>query len=176
MGRWSGWPARMTDVQRECCHCTDEIVRVGHSLIKEQAIREGALFAGESSGHFFLNMGDKGCYEVPMIVTLKLLQELSESSKSFADYVKPLKRYFHSGEINSKVRNVQEVIDAVAKKYNDGTQNKLDGVSVEYDDYWFNVRGSNTEPLIRLNLEAKSQAVMEQKRDEVLALIKSFNA
>lgn len=151
------------------------VTKVGHSLIKALTIKEGAYFAGESSGHFFLNMGDEGCYEVPMIVTLKLLQELSESNMTFAEYTRPLKRYTHSGEINSKVSNVTEVLDAVKKKYSDGEQNLLDGISVEYPDYWFNVRGSNTEPLIRLNLEARSSDIMRAKRDEVLELIRGFS-
>jgi phosphomannomutase len=71
---------------------------------------------------------------------------------------------------------VTEVIDAVAKKYADGKLDMLDGVTVEYDDYWFNLRGSNTEPLIRLNLEARSKEIMEKKRDEVLAFIRSYAA
>lgn len=145
---------------------------VGHSLIKEQAIKDGAVFAGESSGHLFVNMGEKGCYEVPMIVTLKLLQTISESGKTFAKYVKPYKRYFHSGEINSVVESVQGKIKEIRDRYQDGEQNNLDGVTVTYEDWWFNVRGSNTEPKIRLNLEAKTKELMEEKRDEVLKAIR----
>ncbi|MEK7584650.1 MAG: phosphomannomutase/phosphoglucomutase [Patescibacteria group bacterium] len=150
------------------------VTRVGHSLIKQAVIDEGAYFAGESSGHFFLSL-DHGVYEVPLIVTLKLLQEFSVSGMSASEYVRPLKRYFHSGEINMRVRDVAETIETIAKKYSDGTQSRLDGITVEYSDFWFNVRGSNTEPLIRLNLEAKSQEVMEQKRNEVLRLIRSYS-
>lgn len=147
------------------------ITKVGHSLIKEQAIKEGAYFAGESSGHFFLNM-EEGCYEVPLIVTLKLLEELSQSNMSFSEYIKPYKRYFHSGEINSQVADVQGKINEIKEKYSDGKQNELDGITVEYEDWWFNVRGSNTEPVIRATIEAKSQELMEQKRDELLELIR----
>lgn len=147
------------------------VTRVGHSLIKEQAIKEGAVFAGESSGHFFLNMAD-GCYEVPVIVTLKILEELSNSGSTFAEYVKPYKRYFHSGEINSKVEVISIKIEELKNKYSDGEINELDGITITYDDFWFNVRGSNTEPLLRLNLEAKTKELMEQKRDEVLGLIR----
>lgn len=167
-------PGRITRDMIEQYGGTPIVTKVGHSLIKDQAIREGAYFAGESSGHFFLNM-EHGCYEVPMIVTLKLLQEFSESGKTVADYVRPLKKYFHSGEINSKVRDVKEVIEAVASKYQDGTIDRLDGVSIEYHDFWFNVRGSNTEPVIRLNLEARTKELMHKKRDEVLSLIRSFS-
>lgn len=148
------------------------VTPVGHSLIKAIAIKEKAVFAGESSGHFFLNMGEEGCYEVPLIVTLKLLQEISASGKSFSQYVEPYQRYFHSGEINSTVEDVVGKIEEVKEKYKDGKQNDLDGITVEYEDWWFNVRGSNTEPKIRLNLEARKQELMEEKRDEVLKLIR----
>jgi len=147
------------------------VTRVGHSLIKEQTIKEGAYFAGESSGHFFLNMPE-GCYEVPMIVTLKILEELSSSGKSLSEYIKPFKRYFHSTEINSEVASVSAVLDKIKLTYSDARINELDGVTIEYDDWWFNIRGSNTEPVIRLNLEAKSKELMEAKRDEVLKIIR----
>lgn len=147
------------------------VTRVGHSLIKEQALKENAYFAGESSGHFFLNM-DIGCFEVPVIIILKLLQEFSESNKPISEYIKPYQKYFHSGEINSTVKNQEEVIKKIEKKYGDGEINKLDGITVEYSDFWFNVRGSNTEPKLRLNLEAKTKELMEEKRDEVLKIIR----
>jgi len=147
------------------------VTKVGHSFIKEQAIREGAYFAGESSGHFFLNM-EEGCYEVPMIVTLKLLQELSESGMSLSEYIKPYRRYFHSGEINSEVEDKDAVIARLKEKYSDGKQNEMDGITVEYPDWWLNVRPSNTEPVLRLNLEAKTEEKMREKRDEVLGIIR----
>lgn len=168
-------PGRITRDMIEQYGGTPIVTRVGHSLIKEQALRDNAYFAGESSGHLFLNM-DHGCYEVPMIVTLKLLQEFSESNMPVAEYIRPLDKYFHSGEINSRVQDVKVVIGEVTRRYRDGEQNSLDGITVEYPDFWFNVRGSNTEPLIRLNLEARSQILMEQKRDEILAFIRSFSA
>ncbi|MDP3042900.1 MAG: phosphomannomutase/phosphoglucomutase [bacterium] len=147
------------------------VTRVGHSLIKEQALKENAYFAGESSGHFFLNM-DIGCFEAPVIMILKLLREFSESNKPISEYIKPYQKYFHSGEINSTVKNQEEVIKKIEKKYGDGEINKLDGITVEYSDFWFNVRGSNTEPKLRLNLEAKTKELMEEKRDEVLKIIR----
>ncbi|MFH0930252.1 MAG: phosphomannomutase/phosphoglucomutase [Candidatus Moraniibacteriota bacterium] len=148
------------------------VTKVGHSLIKEQTVREGAYFAGESSGHFFLNM-DEGCYEIPVIVTLKLLEELSRSNMSFSEYIKPYKRYFHSGEINSEVEDVQKKIEELKAKYADGKQNDMDGISIEYPNWWFNVRPSNTEPVLRLNLEAMMEELMKEKRDEVLGIIRS---
>jgi len=151
---------------------TPIVTRVGHSLIKEQTIKEGAYFAGESSGHFFLNM-DIGCFEIPIIITLKLLQEFSEANKPISEYIKPYQKYFHSGEINRTVENKEVVFQKIEKKYNDAKINKLDGITVKYPDFWFNVRGSNTESKIRLNLEAKNEMLMKKKRDEVLKIIKA---
>ncbi len=147
------------------------VTKVGHSLIKEQTIKEGAVFAGESSGHFFLNM-EHGCYEVPVIVALKILEELSVSNLNFSQYIKPYKRYFHSGEINNRVNDPQKIISLIKERYHDGKINELDGITVEYPDYWFNVRASNTEPLLRLNVEAKSKEVLKQKTKELLKTIK----
>jgi phosphomannomutase len=148
------------------------VTRVGHSLIKAQAITEHAYFAGESSGHFFLNM-DEGCYEVPMIVALKILVELSTTGLKFSEYIKPYEKYFHSGEINVRVTDAEAKIKTIRSTYRDGQENELDGISVEFPDYWFNVRSSNTEPLLRLNLEATTKEIMEAKRDEILAIIKA---
>lgn len=148
------------------------ITRVGHSLIKEQAIKEGAYFAGESSGHFFLNM-PIGCFEVPNIVILKLLEEFSLANMPISEFIKPYQKYFHSGEINSTVNDKEAVFKKLEAEYSDGFISKLDGVTIEYPDFWFNVRGSNTEPKIRLNLEAVSQEIMESKKKEVLRIIRS---
>ncbi|MFH1822712.1 MAG: phosphomannomutase/phosphoglucomutase [Patescibacteria group bacterium] len=147
------------------------ITPVGHSLIKEIARKEGAYFAGESSGHFFLNMKE-GIYEVPLIVTLKILKDLSDLKITMADYIKPYKKYFHSGEINNRVDNKERVMEKIKEKYKDGKINLLDGITIEYPDFWFNVRPSNTEPLLRFALEARTKEIMEEKRDEILKLIK----
>ncbi len=146
--------------------------RVGHSLIKEQMLKENIYFSGESSGHFFLNL-DLGCFEMPNIIILKLLEEFSTSSKTIAQQVYPYKKYFHSGEINSEIKDKEKVFKALEKKYSDGQINKLDGLTVVYKDFWFNVRASNTENKMRLNLEAISEKIMAQKRDEVLKIIKN---
>ena len=147
------------------------ITRVGHSLIKEQMLREGAYFSGESSGHFFLNM-ECGCCEVPMIVILKLLQEFSASDQTIAEYVRPYQKYFSAGEINSDVVDKEAVLKAILEKYSDGRINRLDGISVTYPDFWFNVRDSNTENKMRLNLEAINESLMKTKTAEVLQIIK----
>jgi len=147
------------------------MTRVGHSLIKEQMLTENIYFAGESSGHFFLNV-DNGCFEYPMIMILKLLEEFSSSEVDIHTYVQKYNKYFVSGEINRDVADKEAVIKAIEEKYKDANIHKLDGISVEYDNFWFNVRGSNTENKIRLNLEAIDKKTMETKRDEVLELIK----
>lgn len=133
-------------------------------------LESGAYFAGESSGHFFLNM-EHGCYEVPGIVALKLLQELSASGQTLAELVQPYQQYYHSGEINRRVNDTSAKIKLIAEHYADGQIDYLDGITVTYPDFWFNVRSSNTEPLLRLNLEAKTAEIMANRRDEILSLL-----
>lgn len=144
--------------------------RVGHSLIKEQMLRENIYFSGESSGHFFLNM-EIGCFEIPNIVILKLLEEFSSQDLKISEQVAPYKKYFHSGEINKEVNNKEKVFKSLEKKYQNGKINKLDGITITFKNFWFNVRGSNTENKIRLNLEATDKKIMEEKRDEILKII-----
>lgn len=146
------------------------VTRVGHSLIKKQMLETGAVFGGESSGHFFVKF-PHGVYEAPMTVILKLLVELSEAGEQLADYVRPLKKYFHSGEINFKGADKEKVFARLKEKYGDARINDLDGLTFTYPDFWFNVRGSNTEALVRLNLEARSEKVMKEKTKEVSGVI-----
>ena len=102
---------------------------------------------------------------------IMLANLICKTNKKVSGLVAPLKKYFSSGEINSKVSDVNVILKNIKEKYSDGRQFELDGVSVEYPDWWFNVRASNTEPLLRLTLEAKSEEKMIQKRDELLKLI-----
>lgn len=147
------------------------VTRVGHALIKEQMLKEDIYFAGESSGHFYLNL-EIGCFEMPPIMILKILQEISNQSVSVAEYIKPFNKYYLSGEINSEVKDKTMVLEKLAKKYSDGKINKLDGLSITYPDFWFNVRGSNTENKLRLNLEAIKPEITKAKTDEILKLIR----
>lgn len=147
------------------------VTRVGHSLIKKQMIETGAVFGGESSGHFFVKF-PHGIYEAPMVVVLKLLQELSETGQTLADYARPFKKYFHSGEINFKGADKEKVFARLKEKYHDAAISDLDGLSFTYPDFWFNVRASNTESLIRLNLEAVKKGIVETKIKEVSEIIK----
>lgn len=165
-------PGRITKDMIEEAGGKASVTRVGHSLIKEQMLKENAVFGGESSGHYFYKFM-YGTFEAPIVLTLKFLEYLSEQNKPLSEVIAPYQKYFHSGEINTKVPDVKAKIEKIKQKYSDGQQSFLDGITIEYPDYWFNVRPSNTEPLLRLNLEARSKELMEQKRDEVLSAMKS---
>jgi|SRR5579872_1436475 len=149
------------------------VTPVGHSLIKEEMIKHGAIFGGESSGHYFYKRA-YGTFECPMVLVLKLLKYISDSGKPFSEVVAPFKRYSHSGEINFKVGSSAEVaqkIEQVKAAFKDGKQILIDGLTVEYPDFWFNLRGSNTEPLLRFAIEAKTPEIVAVRRDEVLAIL-----
>jgi phosphomannomutase len=144
--------------------------RVGHAFIKQQMRREKAIFAGELSGHFYFK--DNFYTDSAIIAALKVIQLISEKGKKLSEIVRPLKKYYASGEINSKVEDKQGKMKELAKKYSSGKISWLDGVRIDFKDWWFNVRPSNTEPLLRLNLEAKTRELMKGKRDEVLKIIR----
>ena len=145
--------------------------RVGHAFIKQQMRETDALFAGELSGHYYFK--DNFYTESSALVAILVANLVSQTGRPLSELVKPIKRYFASGEINSEVHDTKAVLQKLRTSYaGQGKVIELDGFSVEFPDWWFNVRSSNTEPLIRLNLEAKTQAQMAQKRDEILALIR----
>jgi phosphomannomutase len=147
--------------------------RVGHAFIKHRMREEGAAFAGEVSGHYYFRdfyQADSGV--IPFLMMLELIsrrgQPLSEILRPFRE------RYFLTGELNTPVADVALKLHELEERFADsGKVSDLDGLSIEFDDWHFNVRPSNTEPLLRLNLEACSQDLMEQKRDEVLSVIRS---
>ncbi|HEY4236309.1 MAG TPA: phosphomannomutase/phosphoglucomutase [Gaiellaceae bacterium] len=146
--------------------------RVGHAFIKARIRKEDAAFAGEVSGHYYFrdfSQADSGV--VPFLLMLELI---SKSGRGLSEILAPLRsRYFITGEINSPVPDVALKLQELKERFADGRVSHLDGISVDYDDWHFNVRPSNTEPLLRLNLEATSEELMEQKRDEVLEVIHS---
>ncbi len=144
--------------------------RVGHAFIKQQMRDANASFAGELSGHYYFR--DNYFTESSSLAVICVANIVSRSDKPLSELIKPIQRYFASGEINSEVADTDSVIATLREDYADGKLIELDGVSFEYDDWWFNVRLSNTEPLIRLNLEAKTREMMEAKRDEILAKIR----
>jgi phosphomannomutase len=145
--------------------------RVGHSFIKQTMAETGAVFAGEHSGHYYFR--DNFRADSGLIASLFVLEIVSLENRPLSEILKPFKKYYASGEINSRVDDIPAKLEEIAGLNAAGRVDHLDGVSVEYDDWWFNVRPSNTEPLIRLNLEAKTRELMEAKRDEVLAVIRS---
>jgi len=149
---------------------TPMMSRVGHAFIKQQMRDNKALFAGELSGHYYFR--DNYTTESSAMAVIYIANVITKTGKTLSELIKPIQRYFASGEINSEVHSSQAVLDAIRKKYTDGKLLELDGITVEYADWWFNVRCSNTEPLVRLNLEAKTKAVMEARRDELLKLIR----
>ena len=147
--------------------------RVGHAFFKTRMRDTGAIFGGEVSGHYYFDTfynADSGT--IPALLILELLSVEGKKLSELLDRYRS--KYFISGEINSEVDDQQAKMDEIAEKYADGEQSTLDGISVDYDDWHFNVRPSNTEPLLRLNLESLvSEEDMERRRDEVLALIRS---
>jgi phosphomannomutase len=147
--------------------------RVGHAFFKTRMRDEGAMFGGEVSGHYYFR--DFYCADSGTIPALLILELLSVSGAKLSDLLAPYRStYFISGEINSEVEDQAGKMAAIKERYADADQRELDGISVDYDDWHFNVRPSNTEPLLRLTLESLvSEEDMEAKRDEVLRLIRS---
>jgi phosphomannomutase len=151
---------------------TARVNRVGHAFFKTRMRETGAAFGGEVSGHYYFR--DFYCADSGTIPALLILELLSVGDRKLSELLEPLRsRYFISGEINSEVQDQEGKMEELVERYSDGQIDRLDGISVDYDDWHFNVRASNTEPLLRLNLESLvSRAHMEEKRDEVLALIR----
>jgi phosphomannomutase len=144
--------------------------RVGHSLIKKIMAETGAVFGGEHSGHYYFR--DHYRADSGIIAALVVLERLSEAGGSLSALLGPYRRYHDSGEINSEVHDQAGTIERIAERYADGRQDRLDGLTVEYPDWWFNVRASNTESLLRLNVEARTEELLEAKTAELLAIIR----
>jgi phosphomannomutase len=133
----------------------------------------GAVFGGEHSGHYYFRehyRADSG-----LIAGLVVLEELSKAGKSLSELLAPFRRYHASGEINSEVTDQQATIERIARTYALGEQDRLDGLTVQFKDWWFNARPSNTEPLLRLNVEARTEELLEEKTAEVLNVIREGN-
>lgn len=143
---------------------------VGHALIKPLMKKENAIFGGEHSGHFYFQ---KNWYaDSGLIAMLVAMEVLSESSATLSQLVKSVDPYVRSGEINSKVTSIPKTLDRIVAAFPDRMVDRLDGISIQAEDWWFNVRPSNTEPLLRLNVEAKSQEVLEARTAELLQIIR----
>jgi phosphomannomutase len=152
---------------------TAHVNRVGHAFFKARMREEGALFGGEVSGHYYFR--DFYCADSGTIPALLILEQISRGGETLSRLLAPFReRYFISGELNTTVADQKGKLAQIAARYSDARQSTLDGISIDYEDWHFNVRPSNTEPLLRLCLESlRSRAHMEEKRDEVLALIRS---
>ena len=144
--------------------------RVGHSFIKQVMAETGAVFGGEHSGHYYFR--DHYRADSGLVAALLVLERMSEVGVPLSELLQPFRRYHASGEINSEVEDPPAVVERVAKRYADGAQDRLDGLTVEYEDWWLNVRPSNTEPLLRLNVEARDEALLAYKTAEVLSIIR----
>ena len=145
--------------------------RVGHSFIKQVMADTGAVFGGEHSGHYYFR--DNYRADSGLIAALVVLEQLSTSGLPLSELRRPLERYADSGEINTEVTDQAAVIERVAAAFPEAAQDRLDGLTVDLGDWWFNVRPSNTEPLLRLNLEARTPEECERHVGEVLSIIES---
>lgn len=146
-----------------------DITKVGHAFITESMGKNGAIFGGESSAHYFYK--SNGNAESQLTTIIIILKILSETGNTLSQLVEEVRRSYESGEINFTVSNAQEIMDGVKETYKDGELSTLDGVAITYPDWRVSIRTSNTEPLLRLNVEGYEKATMEAKRDEIIALI-----
>jgi phosphomannomutase len=144
--------------------------RVGHSFIKQVMAETGAIFGGEHSAHFYFRENYRA--DSGIIAGMMMLEQISHAGKPLSELRRPFERYVQSGEINTRVDDPQAVIERVAAAYSHAQQDRLDGLTVDLGDWWFNLRPSNTEPLLRLNLEAPDRASCEKHTAEVLALVR----
>jgi phosphomannomutase len=154
---------------------TAEICRVGHSFVKAQMRESGAIFAGELSGHLYFRFSDTLIADDGIAAFVALLDVLAVEQKPLSELVAPLRRYSASGEINSRVPDVEVILEAIEREHADApVVSRLDGLLVRYPEWWFNLRPSNTEPVLRLNLEADTLDRMEQERDRLLGRMKEL--
>jgi phosphomannomutase len=150
--------------------------RVGHSFVKAQMREEAAIFAGELSGHLYFRFSKDLVADDGIAALVAMLDVLGAEGRPLAELIEPLRCYSASGEINSRVADTDFVIESIAKEFADAPEvSRLDGLLVRYPTWWFNIRASNTEPVLRLNLEADTAEEMEKRRDEVLARIAALD-
>lgn len=133
-------------------------------------IAERALFAGELTGHYYFSLAGYSA-EMGTLPAILLMNLMAKSGKKLSELVVGLRKYHHTGEINLHADNISELLKKVREHYARGKLSELDGVKISFPDWWFSLRASNTEPLIRLNLEAHTKKLMEKKKNELLNLI-----
>ena len=146
--------------------------RVGHSFIKQVMAETGAVFGGEHSGHYYFR--DNYRADSGLIAAVVAIEQLSLAGRPLSEVLAPFRRYRASGEVNSRVDDQVAKVEEIAAAYASGRQDRTDGLTIEFDDWWFNVRPSNTEPLLRLNLEAPDRDECDQHVAQLLALITSL--
>lgn len=144
--------------------------RVGHSFIKQVMAETGAVFGGEHSGHYYFR--DNYRADSGLIAAVVALQQLSRAQAPLSEVLAPFRRYSASGEVNTRVADQVAKVEEVARAFAHGRADRTDGLTVEFEDWWFNVRPSNTEPLLRLNVEARTQELLKDRTEEVLAIIR----
>ena len=144
--------------------------KVGHSYIKQDMKETGAVFAGEHSGHYYFKENFRA--DSGIIAALIVIQMLSEANKPFSELIREFQTYFKIEETNSKVESVEATLNKLKEKFKANITQEFDGITFDFVDWWFNVRPSNTEPVLRLNLEAKTKKVMEEKIAEILKIIR----
>jgi phosphomannomutase len=150
-------------------------IRVGYSYIKQSMADTGALFTGEHSGHYFYR--DFFNSESGVLTALLILDLLSKNDKKLSELVDELNIYPASGEINFTVKDIPSIVEKIKSGYTDATsKDEIDGISVWYPTYWFNVRASKTEPVIRLNIEADTKEILETKTKELMEFMQSMGA
>jgi len=151
--------------------------RVGHSFVKARMRESGAIFAGELSGHFYFRFSDSLIADDGIAAFVAMLDVLAGDDRPLSALVAPLRRYAASGEINRRVDAIDPLLASIEDAHRDADEiSHLDGLLVRYPDWWFNLRPSNTEPVLRLNLEANTREAMERRRDELLARIGGVEA
>jgi phosphomannomutase len=164
--------SRTTAEEIEAAGGVAEMSRVGHSFVKAQMREVDAIFAGELSGHFYFRFSPTLVADDGVAAFVAVLDLLASENRPLSEIVAPLKRYSSSGEINRRVSDIDTIIEEIRSEHADApVVSQLDGLLVRYPDWWFNLRPSNTEPVLRLNLEADCESLMIEKRDALLARI-----
>jgi len=163
--------SRVTAEEIEAAGGQAEMCRVGHSFVKARMREVGAIFAGELSGHFYFRFSDTLVADDGLAAFVALLDVLAVEKQPLSRLIAPLRRYAASGEINRRVDDIDRVLREIESEHSDAEISHLDGLLVRYKTWWFNLRPSNTEPVLRLNLEADDEATMREKRDAILERI-----
>jgi len=146
--------------------------KVGHANIKRHMIERGALLAGEASGHYYFSLGSYTA-EMGSLPAILIMNHMAKTGKKLSELVRELRKYHHTGELNFRVSDARSVFAKTRERYADAAVTEIDGIKISYPDWWFSLRSSNTEPLVRLNLEADTSELMEEKKSEIIALLRA---